>query len=673
MSTGRTRTKVRKELRCETTLRDRAEKYQRSISEIFGDRQFDTFPTTYLRGKVAFALFGPPPYNELTSENVEVVNKLVSHINFLNERNNFTSKTYLGYTFVHLRYKDSNVIDIQVLFKLRSPNYHISSGCLFVDLNCRTYNSWADYLKDNCLPKCDMCFPKDGEYSLRNFSIEFGESPACKSSRMSGPTSLLRDIIASGITLAALALTRTGGSLGSAETYITKNPFAVYPQTSIYGCMPTATCIIPSVGMVSVPSSSINKIRQGNLDVTDTQKFIHTFLFFFNESLSIEAAKRLISKIASLIDSKNGFYFSTRGIPFSPLKEVSENSVSEANLNRLLSIVKYSIKSMLSDVQLSHLDTAVYKMVDTTLRISKQSITLQEGYQDLSEAYKFLWSKFEQSVEEARPKVEFGPWTHDTIENLLKSNPDTARELLLLAHDVIEYCGVEDTSDLFMNRIYYVINQNTDNYYYELTAVELLKNAHFLCYKLKKIFDSEILGYQTSLDSEKQRYGSNFDYAKFIQERNISSDVDLNCFFLNEAINNLLNNVDYLEMYQIIKEPNSNRVELTLIKYREMYKIIDELNAHGVDTILETNSTKHFLFKGPRGQASLTDKQYWKIAHDLSGFDFYVDNASIQRLGNFVFIDPNDENQNNKLIFYNSKREDSVAGLFSVININQHS
>jgi hypothetical protein len=47
------------------------------------------------------------------------------------------------------------------------------------------YKDWQDYLKNNTLPKCILCYPKSGVYSARNgvVEVEFGISPAGKLGR----------------------------------------------------------------------------------------------------------------------------------------------------------------------------------------------------------------------------------------------------------------------------------------------------------------------------------------------------------------------------------------------------------------------------------------------------------------------------------------------------------
>ncbi|XP_039296009.1 uncharacterized protein LOC111055883 [Nilaparvata lugens] len=502
---------IPKELQSDTIWRAKAVKYQNSINDIFGNRHFDSFPIDYLRGKVEFALFGPPPYDELSSESVKLVDNLVSHITLLHKKHFSDAKNIcLGYTFVYLRYKNSNLTDIQVLFKVPAADYYSTNECHFVDLNCLTYEGWANYLGYNSLPICDMCFPKNGRYSFEGgFAIEFAESPACTSSiimrGLRDLTSLLIDITASGITLAALAVTSAANSTGSfgmagAGASHSGSPFAVLNIFPTY-----SNSIVPSIGMTSLHScSSINKIRQGNLGITDTEKFIKTFLFFFNESLSVEASETIIRKIASLISSRNGFYFSTRYITFTRINAVSEYR-RNANFERLLEMVSCRMEWMVSNVRLSDLDSIVNKLVHTIFRISKQIVSVEDSLLDLTIAYKDIWNMVELSIEEARYKVLSFEVFHSTptkVKAILKSNPEIVRELFLLLRDIIEYCEVEDPTDYFKEKIYVFIltSYNDLNNYIDLTAVKFSRVINFLSSKLIQSYDSEILAYKFDYD-----------------------------------------------------------------------------------------------------------------------------------------------------------------------------
>jgi hypothetical protein len=52
-----------------------------------------------------------------------------------------------------------------------------------VDMNCRVYEDWNDFLNNNQLPKCTYCYPRGGVYDGDDNDrvyLEFGKTPAAK-------------------------------------------------------------------------------------------------------------------------------------------------------------------------------------------------------------------------------------------------------------------------------------------------------------------------------------------------------------------------------------------------------------------------------------------------------------------------------------------------------------
>ena len=56
---------------------------------------------------------------------------------------------------------------------------------IFIDFCGRVYKNWQDYLKNNTLPNCVLCYPKNGVYSVVDgvVEVEYGISPAGKRGR----------------------------------------------------------------------------------------------------------------------------------------------------------------------------------------------------------------------------------------------------------------------------------------------------------------------------------------------------------------------------------------------------------------------------------------------------------------------------------------------------------
>ncbi|RZF47564.1 hypothetical protein LSTR_LSTR009100 [Laodelphax striatellus] len=705
----------------ETIWRIKARKYQNVMNEMLGNRYFDSFPKNHLREKINFGLFGPPPYS-VNSESAEITDKLISQITLLSRKfRPHTDTIYMEYTFIYLRYKN-NLTGIEVLFRIPEATSNVNSKkCAFVDSNGRTYEDWADYLENNQLPKCDMCFPNDGTYSLASdFSIIFAKSAACKIGKivMKGldVTSSVVGIATTGITLAALAVPIAGpivvgaaatavatcgydivrgvdklvdrsdhnesiglddgksrkiwfdvatSALGAVsvggrafvkgKSAIKLGQLVIETETMVARCIKFSSIVVSGVGIVNMLITFINKIRSGELDIIDITQLKSCFLFFFNQLLSEDATRFLIGKLASLPNVAKHLSFSSRNNTFTIVKNLHEFSRGPiGNFGLLLGMVTFSMK-WIFESNLSTLDTTINEIVSIAYRTATGSMSVQEGVESMNVAYKQLWRTFQLSIRQAAVKVRDLFISHSPARSILLSDFETARELCLLSLDVIEHCQVEDLEDYFLKDIFFLVHDTIDDfkkyvYGFELNTAALSKIVNYVCDKLKQLFDSEILAYKTSLESEKRKYSNEFDVAKFHKGFKIPNGININCYYLKISISKFL------------------RISYTEKSYPIFIHIRDEASSSAVSVspCLEINSSKHFTFRGPQCQATLTDNQYWKMALDLSGFHFNIDDATIHRRDNYVYINLN-EHPETDLIFYNTRDGDSVAGIFSVI------
>jgi hypothetical protein len=70
------------------------------------------------------------------------------------------------------------------------------------------YKDWQDYLDNNTLPDCIICYPKSGVYSARNgdVEVEFGISPAGNlGSKLLNDLDVAAAVITSGAALMEIA------------------------------------------------------------------------------------------------------------------------------------------------------------------------------------------------------------------------------------------------------------------------------------------------------------------------------------------------------------------------------------------------------------------------------------------------------------------------------------
>ncbi|PSN56809.1 hypothetical protein C0J52_02676 [Blattella germanica] len=153
-----------------------------------------------LEKKIAYAMYGPPerlPGDGFGTGYKKKQLKKIRSVSNLVFKNNSGSQISVSFLFICVYMKNVN-ISLPVLRVM-------TDKVLFVDFDHRIYQSWNDFLKNNKLPKCFVCYPRDGIYTEVDGSVdvEFGESPAC-----SLPEKVLNilDITVS-VTAAALGVT----------------------------------------------------------------------------------------------------------------------------------------------------------------------------------------------------------------------------------------------------------------------------------------------------------------------------------------------------------------------------------------------------------------------------------------------------------------------------------
>lgn len=176
------------------TWEDIAESLQQTFCETLGDSDWESYKITehcYMHKKVGYALFGPPvganseEYDTCKLEKIKQICEIIveqDNHNFL-ETN---SETWMSIIFVCLADKKSgNHVEVVTEPVFRVPRYCNENDFAvhFIDRNCRVYKNWEDYLKNNELPSCSYCYPKNGVYYMnvnQRVDVEFGKTPASK-------------------------------------------------------------------------------------------------------------------------------------------------------------------------------------------------------------------------------------------------------------------------------------------------------------------------------------------------------------------------------------------------------------------------------------------------------------------------------------------------------------
>jgi len=171
--------------------REEAIKEQQDCLALLGTpmwREFESSQYGDLKKQIGFALFGVPeevPSANLnddtgyTDKKLKEINKIFDIIKKCMEHHKNTKNICVSFLFVSGKTKN-NRITVSVI---RIPQYDIileQNIHLFVDSCGRVYKGWQDYLENNTISDCVLCYPRNGVYSAVNgaVEVEFGISPA---------------------------------------------------------------------------------------------------------------------------------------------------------------------------------------------------------------------------------------------------------------------------------------------------------------------------------------------------------------------------------------------------------------------------------------------------------------------------------------------------------------
>lgn len=168
-------------------------KMQQNIYEMLGgDRMepglYGNQNRTELERKVAYAMYGPPsqlPNREFNAgtgykkKQLKIVRKTC---NVILKQTGLT-EVFVSFLFVCIKIPGGKLVT--PLFRVAAENRNdigeSEETAFYVDGNRRVYKGWIDYKKNNKLPKCFMCYPRNGIYTstYSKVDVEFGKSPAC--------------------------------------------------------------------------------------------------------------------------------------------------------------------------------------------------------------------------------------------------------------------------------------------------------------------------------------------------------------------------------------------------------------------------------------------------------------------------------------------------------------
>jgi hypothetical protein len=198
-----------------------ATEVQQNLYEMLGGDQMK--PEMYsrqnskeLERKIAYAMFGPPPElpnpqlnsgTGYSKKQLKVIRKTSKAIFKQTQK----EEVSLSFLFVCIKIHEQYLVSpiFRIFTETKHDREDSEENCIYVDGNQRVYKSWLDYLKNNKLPSCFMCYPHKGVYTTTNskVNIDFGESPACNSAdSVLGAVDLTTSLVATAFGITAIAI-----------------------------------------------------------------------------------------------------------------------------------------------------------------------------------------------------------------------------------------------------------------------------------------------------------------------------------------------------------------------------------------------------------------------------------------------------------------------------------
>jgi hypothetical protein len=172
---------------------EKAVKEQQCYYDLLGTPKWREFkPQDYnkLKRNIGFALYGPPKKEPdenskddtgYTIQELKYINTIFDTIKNCMKKHADQQNIWVSFLFVLTKTEDY-YIRVPVI---RIPEHDFTvqqNNNIFIDSSGRVYKDWQNYLENNKLPECVLCFPKNGVYSAVKgvVEVEFGISPAVK-------------------------------------------------------------------------------------------------------------------------------------------------------------------------------------------------------------------------------------------------------------------------------------------------------------------------------------------------------------------------------------------------------------------------------------------------------------------------------------------------------------
>ncbi|RZF44192.1 hypothetical protein LSTR_LSTR003832 [Laodelphax striatellus] len=698
----------------------RARKYQQNQYNSLGDRYWDIVPDDLLHRKIGFALYGIPTEIEdsnlnYSEEKNKHIDKLKNYIISVREDNS-SNVTHLASIFIYVHSKEGD--NVAVVFRfLKNANENLDDF-LFVDSNCRTYKCWNDYLKNNELPRCTMCYPVNGFYTASNGFVDVGfcKSPASEISRniLTGLdiTSSMLGLGATGVSLASFAIPIAAPFVwGATATIIASGAYdlgrgvnrlvdiGVHKESlslknpksrKVWLDVLTSTVGIASVGVtkglsvmragqvvskgeavamriINISSlafsgiSGVNslitvvvKFLDGTLEMSDILQFSSACYFFLNALLSLDLANRMIEEIASSDDISN-LFFSTNNSDFSVVKSITQ--FFDSNSYEILRrLVLGSIINFMPNINLSDLEM-IAKRISGLIDAHSSGMQWKKFAVEMIAISEFIWKSFGKEILHAIDKLRelFDAEDWKSVFTTSAQNHFLDSNL-----DVArQLCLAAQKA------MKHCTGRDTD----DAAMKKILTLASVFNSKYPADCSIEFLNMTKfvcdCVAEEFDEIMSKYFYLRD-EEQAKSSDFDNEAFNKNYGIEENGDLRSHFIEIAIKRLSTEERMKKMMDDYTQLSKMCD----HPKNELpsMETSMSYHYMYSEPLGQFKFSDGHYWKKMNEITGLDFTTENATMLKEKGIILIRPKIENNSIKaIIFYSTKVNGCMMGIITVI------
>uniref|UniRef100_A0A1B6L2J9 DUF4781 domain-containing protein n=1 Tax=Graphocephala atropunctata TaxID=36148 RepID=A0A1B6L2J9_9HEMI len=667
----------------------RARSYQQSCCNSFGDRIYDRVDEEQLAFKVGYAIYNAP--SEVNEENKTAVYTKAqeSHIKLVCDKvkslhppgeNTF----YISYLYIVIRLRNKkNDEGVQVLFRV--PKFEESKPILdnhdFIDPKPRRYETWNDYLRKNKLPKCDMCYPVNGIYSVTDGSvdIEFGKSPACDTSAavFTGldVSSTVLLVGATGVTLVSLAvpiaapfvwgatatvlasgtyetarnfyrlhdIKKHGESLGLANpdsrsawlslagsvvgmasigtTAIAKGVVATESAISRAGLMTLRVLNVSSLAIsgIGVVNGIITLVMKRVNGTLETVDILQftSACLFFLNALVTYNLACKLIEELAYSDLTNLFNL-RENVSFRAIKDIVE--FNDSTTYSILRQLVLGVKSLfIPDISIDDLESLALKVYSLLLKKQSGAISVDKFLIETTFIVHTIWKRYENVIMSVVEDIK-NTFKISYWQEIIPKQTSTNLEIPRQMCKEVDW--VVETCGISNHsnehRNLMTFARAFATTYGSTTDQEFINRFKFYCDCIVAQFREEREIYENELDSKSSE--TNFDRSDFDQSYGIEGNKHE--FFFNKALDKV-NHPDFLGNIDELYE-NLPRIEETQSQV----------------PYLQTTRSKIYTFCGPLNEKELTNDFYWNKASDLSGFKTDCTNSVMTRRNDLVVIQP---------------------------------